>query len=351
MPDPRVLALAAVGGPVVLTAGVLAAIERQRRRHRPLVERVPPDLRQPRLDLPFSVRTRWHGRLLRRLLAAPSARHPDVTVTEHRISPDHALPVLVHRPERPAEDAGGPAGGLLWIHGGGLVAGSPQSCQDVCGWLAAELGVVVVAVGYRLAPEHPFPAALDDCHAALRWMHEDAAALGLDRGRIAVAGASAGGGLAATLVQRVHDEGVLPVCFQALLYPMLDDRTVLRPVSRRPWLVWTPASNRYGWTAYLGHRPREHESRPYVAAARRSDLRGLPPAWIGVGDLDLFHEEDLDYARRLRAAGVACALHEAPGMYHGADAAHADSTETTRTLRADLLAALRPHLQGARPAI
>jgi acetyl esterase/lipase len=175
----------------------------------------------------------------------------------------------------------------------------------------------VVAVAYRLAPEHPFPAALDDCYAALHWLNDQADGLAVDRGRVAVGGSSAGGGLAACLAQLAHDLGGPAVCFQLLQYPMLDDRTTLRTGLDAP--VWSPRSNRYGWSAYLGHRVTEPEERPYAAAARRPDLTGLPPAWIGVGELDLFHDEDVAYAARLERAGVACQLHRVPGMYHGAD--------------------------------
>jgi acetyl esterase/lipase len=212
-----------------------------------------------------------------------------------------------------------PSGALLWIHGGGYVVGDPSMDDDWCARVAREHGALVVSVDYRLAPEHAFPAGLDDCHAALAWVVEKADELGVSRSRIAVGGESAGGGLAAALVQRAYDDG-LPVCFQLLTYPMLDDRTVTRAEARGDWaLVWSPPSNRYGWTAYLGHAPGEPEHRPYAVPARRSDLTGLPPAWIGVGDVDLFYDEDVTYARRLRAAGVRCDLYEVPGMFHAAD--------------------------------
>ena len=188
-----------------------------------------------------------------------------------------------------------PTGVLLWIHGGGYVMGDPRGDHDVCSQHARDLGIVVVNVDYRLAPEHPFPAALEDCYAALRWVHENADELGIDPSRIAVGGGSAGGGLAAALAQLAHDRGEVPVCFQYLVYPMLDDRTTL--VRKRPrTLVWTPGANLFGWTSYLGHPPGLEESRPYAVPARREDLSGLPPAWIGVGDIDLFYEEDVAYA-------------------------------------------------------
>jgi acetyl esterase/lipase len=213
-----------------------------------------------------------------------------------------------------------PSGALLWIHGGGLVMGRPEQANTWCSTLAAELGILVVSVDYRLAPEHPFPAGLTDCVTALRWLHDQADDLGVDPDRIAVGGDSAGGGLAAALCQRNRDEGGPPVCFQLLNYPMLDDRTVLRADhDGRGEFIWTPRSNRFGWSASLGGPPSAADLPAHAAPARTTDLTGLPPAWIGVGDLDLFHDEDVDYAERLLAAGVACELHVEPGMFHGAD--------------------------------
>ena len=214
-----------------------------------------------------------------------------------------------------------PSGALLWIHGGGLVLGVPEQGHDVCTRFAEEAGVLVASVEYRLAPEHPFPAGLDDCLAALRWLHEQADALGIDPSRIAVGGDSAGGGLAAAVCQRALDDGGPAVAFQLLEYPMLDDRTVLRTdLDAHGVYLWTPASNRYAWTAYLGGEPSlDGEPPAHAVPARREDLAGLPPAWVGVGDLDLFLDEDVAYARRLEAAGVPCELLVVPGMWHGAD--------------------------------
>jgi acetyl esterase/lipase len=212
-----------------------------------------------------------------------------------------------------------PGAGLLWVHGGGLVLGRPEGDHELCSRIARDLGILVVSARYRLAPEHPFPAALDDLVAALRWLADPAAGLGVDPTRVAVGGASAGGGLAASAVQRAHDEG-LPVAFQLLVYPMLDDRTVLRrDLDGRGRIGWTPRSNAFGWSAYLGHQPGVAEPRQYTAAARREDLTGLPPTWIGVGDLDLFRDEDVDYARRLAEVGVPVRLLVEPGMYHAAE--------------------------------
>jgi acetyl esterase/lipase len=222
-----------------------------------------------------------------------------------------------------------------------MVLGVPEQSNVVASRLARDLGVLVVVVDYRLAPEDPFPAPLDDCIDALAWIHDHAAELGVDPARVAVGGDSAGGGLAAAVAQRAHDEGGPAIAFQALVYPMLDDRTVLRSDHQgRGDLVWTAKDNAFGWTAYLGRPPRPDAPPPYAAPARRGDLAGLPPAWIGVGDLDLFYEEDVDYAQRLQAAGVPCELHVVAGMYHAADNFAAEA-EASAAFHASLTAALR----------
>lgn len=219
---------------------------------------------------------------------------------------------------RPRGAASG--GALLWLHGGGLIVGRPEMDDARCIAWARELGLLVVSPDYRLAPEHPFPAALDDAHAAWTWLHRAAPGLGVDPGRIAVGGASAGGGLAACLCQRLRDHRGPQPAAQLLVYPMLDDRTAARrDLDAQGHRVWPNRSNRAGWSAYLAHEPGADAIPPYAAAARRTDLSGLPPAWIGVGSLDLFLAEDLAYAERLRQAGVPVELHEIPGAPHGFD--------------------------------
>ena len=223
-----------------------------------------------------------------------------------------SVPVDVYVPDghQPASPA------LLWIHGGGFVMGSSSGYTAYCAGVARALGIVVVSVEYRLAPAQPAPAAVDDCYAALRWLHATAGELGIDPDRIAVGGDSAGGGLAAATVQLAHDQGPVAPAFQLLVYPMLDDRTCVRdPDSTR--FVWTTTANHHGWKAYLGQEPGLAGVPPYSVPARRTDLAGLPPAWIGVGELDLFRAEDVEYAERLEAAGTEVELVVVPGAFHG----------------------------------
>jgi acetyl esterase/lipase len=302
------------------------------------------ELRTPALYLPMTINNRLALRIGRRVLGRPSPSVPGVRLEQRNIEPYGGRPeVGVHVYEPPVRRR--PSGALLWIHSGGLISGRPQQDHDLCGRFADELGILVVSVDYRLAPENPFPAGLHDCHTALTWLHRNADALGVDPARIAIGGASAGGGLAAVLAQRAHDDGGLPVAFQLLVYPMLDDRTVLRTDHEgRGRFGWTPASNRFAWSAYLGGRPRADDAPGYAVAARRGDLSGLPPAWIGVGDLDLFYPEDVEYAERLRSVGVDCELHVEPGMYHGADVILPQTVEAMRAFRTRMADALRPAL-------
>lgn len=227
----------------------------------------------------------------------------DSDVEVHQIGNDAT--VRVFDPETPAA-VPGPA--LLWIHGGGYVIGSAAQDDRLCRRFAAALGIRVISVDYRLAPDFPFPAAADDCYAALEWTANRPE---IDATRIAIGGASAGGGLAAALAIRAHDKGEIAPFFQLLVYPMLDDRSSNVDGRHR---LWDAKSNRFGWDSYLGGQTPDE-----IAPARRDDLSGLPPAWIGVGTLDLFLTEDQVYAERLRQAGVPCSISLIPGAFHGFD--------------------------------
>ncbi|MBB1511293.1 alpha/beta hydrolase [Tessaracoccus sp. MC1627] len=210
--------------------------------------------------------------------------------------------------------------GLLWIHGGGLVLGAAAMDDRFCGDTAQQLGVVIVSVDYRLAPRHPFPAALDDAHRGWEWLTFHAGQLGISTARLAVGGQSAGGGLAASLVQRLHDEGA-GVAAQWLFCPMLDDRTARdRTRDAEDHFVWNNRSNLVGWRSYLGAAFATDDVPRYAVAARREDLSGLPPAWLYASDIELFHDEVVRYAERLRAAGVDTTLDVISGAPHGVEA-------------------------------
>jgi len=206
----------------------------------------------------------------------------------------------------------GQSPGLLWIHGGGYVIGKAAQDDVLCRRYARELGATVASVEYRLAPDNPYPASLEDCYSALQWLVRLPS---VDPARVAIGGASAGGGLAAALALLTRDRGEISLAAQLLVYPMLDDRTVNRKHLDNPGhRLWNQSSNKFGWSAYLGGAD------PQVAVpARRDDLSGLPPTWLGVGTFDLFHDEDLAYAKRLEAAGVRCEVEVVRGAFHGFD--------------------------------
>ncbi|AKT41451.1 alpha/beta hydrolase [Chondromyces crocatus] len=274
-----------------------------------------PELRASARWLPRGVVRSWSLWLMARL-PTPAPRLPDGVTVEERPLGGTSASVRILR----ASGSSRRAPVVLWIHGGGYVVGRAKQDDLVCARMAQRLGAVVVSVDYRLASNHPFPAPLDDCVAAWDLLQREAASLGVDAKRAIIAGQSAGGGLAAGLVLRLADSGRPMPILQVLVYPMLDDRTVLRQVDERHHRVWDQNSNAIGWSKYLGRPPGGADVSEHAAAARRADLRGLPPAWIGVGTLDLFHDEDLDYARRLEAAGVPVEVELVPGAYHGFDA-------------------------------
>jgi acetyl esterase/lipase len=271
-----------------------------------------------------------------------AAETPDLDVSERRIPGPADAPqvrVLIYRPT----NVPGPMPAILHIHGGGYIIGSPDMSDLGNRALASELGCVVVAPAYRLAPETPFPGPLEDCYSALKWLHDNASALGVDPARIAVKGESAGGGLAAGLTLLARDRGEVPIAFQCLTYPMIDDRPAADPHPHVGEFVWNRDSNHFGWSAYLGRDPGGDGVSPYAAPARAEELRGLPPALIIAGALDLFLEEDLEYARRLTRAGVPVELHVYAGAYHGFQIA-ADS-EIGRRYHRDCRQALAEALQ------
>jgi acetyl esterase/lipase len=248
-----------------------------------------------------------------------------------------ALRVLVYTPPGVSK----PAPAVLQIHGGGYVFGTADMNDYANSLLSAGLGAIVVAVDYRLAPESPHPSPVEDCYAALRWLHGNSEALGVDPARIAISGDSAGGGAAAGLALLARDRGGPPIAFQHLIYPMLDDRTASAPPAS-PHVgefVWTRANNMFAWRALLGAEPGSGDVSPYAAPARAKDLSGLPPTYIACGALDLFLEEDLEYARQLMTAGVPTEMHIYPGAPHAFMAAA--EAYVSQVFARDSLAALK----------
>jgi acetyl esterase/lipase len=218
-------------------------------------------------------------------------------------------------------DPANPRPAILHTHGGGYIGGSAKSSvpnlQNVC----AELGCMAVSVEYRLAPETTYSGSIEDNYAALKWLYDNADAIGADKTRIAVMGESAGGGHAALLAITARDRDEVPVAFQCLHSPMLDDRTgsTRQVAPHMGKLIWDAPKNVFGWRSFLGMEPGGEGVPAAAVPSRNADLTGLPPAWIGVGSIDLFVDEDVDYAQRLNSAGVATELIVVPGAFHGFD--------------------------------
>jgi len=277
----------------------------------------------------------------------PAPGAPDVEVTEIMVPTRDKGPgvrVLVYRPTGSA----GPLPALLHCHGGGFVLGSPDTNAARNRYFAQSIQCLVVSVDYRLPPETPFPGPVEDCYDALCWLHNNATQLDVDANRIAIGGQSAGGGLAAALGLLSRDRGEVPVAFQLLIYPMLDDRTGAQ-TEVDPHLFagefgWTRDNNRFGWKSMLGVEPGGAEVSPYASPARAGSLSDLPPTFIGVGALDLFVEENILYANRLIRAGVPTELHVYPGAVHGFDLFEGthNQLEFERTYHEALRRALHP---------
>lgn len=268
---------------------------------------------------------RWWGRALVRTFVglAPRGDTSGVTIS---MAKRRAPSVRIYRPEvQRTSDA------LFWIHGGGMVIGKALIDDRLCSAVARDLGMVVVSAEYRLAPEHPYPAPLDDCFQGWMWLQKHASSMGVDPSRVVLGGQSAGGGLAAGLTLRLLDSTVHSPVAQWLFCPMLDDRTATRrDLDAVDHFVWNNRLNRFGWRSYLGQEPGGAQVTPYAAPARRTDLAGLPPTWIGVGDIDLFHDENLAYADALRAAGVPVHTEVVPGAPHGFEAIAPDTEFSKR---------------------
>lgn len=270
----------------------------------------------------------------------------DVTFTDVMVPGPAGAPQVLLRVYRPVDVPEGPLPAVYDIHGGGFMLGSVEMSHEGNLDLCRALGAVVASVEYRLAPEDPYPAALEDCYAGLAWFAAEADALGVDASRIVVHGASAGGGLAAGLALLARDRGGPAIHFQYLAIPELDDR--LGTPSMRAFVdtpVWDRSKAEISWDAYLGPGRRGGDDVPvYAAPARATDLRGLPPAYVSVMEFDPLRDEGIAYAQALLAAGVSTELHLFPGTFHGSQMVQ--DALITRREKAERVAVLRRVLHG-----
>jgi len=303
----------------------------------------------PVFDLqdPQAARAGFEAMLAEMARDLPQAEALDI---EDRMIPgwpgDPEVKVRVYRPKAVADS---PVPGIVMIHGGGFIVGSVETEHIGAVLTAADLGVVLVSVDYRLAPEHPYPAALHDCYAALTYLHAEADGLGVDLERVALMGASAGGGLAAGTALLARDMGGPSLCFQMLHIPELDDRLetpsmqafVESPVWNRPLAVQS-------WQAYLGDRYGSPDVPIYAAPARAADLGGLPPAYVSTAENDPLRDEGIAYALGMLQAGVSVELHQFPGTFHGS--ALVLTAAVSRRAQQESAAVLRRALGVADPA-
>jgi acetyl esterase/lipase len=224
-----------------------------------------------------------------------------------------------------------PGSAAVYLHGGGTICGTVGLYHSVIAGYVAATGVPLLAVDYRRPPESPHPGPVEDCYAGLRWLRDHAGELGVDPARIAVMGDSAGGLLSAAVALLARDRG-LPLARQILIYPMLDDRTVVADEALLPFALWSYDFNYTAWRALLGPAFGTDDVPPAAAPARATDLAGLPPAYVEVGELDIFRDEDIDYARRLAAAGISVELHVHPGAPHSFERVAPESAVAQRAM-------------------
>lgn len=277
--------------------------------------RVLPELRPflkllPQMNLPDDLA------LMRSSPIPEFEKSPHVVTTKRMITgPGGELMVKIYEPANRSHTS---LPAVLYIHGGGYVLGHPDRDDINCEITVLEVNCVVVSVDYRLAPEHPYPAAIDDCYTALKWMADSATELNIDSKRIAVAGASAGGGLTAALSLMVRDKGGPAICFQMPLYPMIDNRNVTHSSYEitSSKAAWNRGHNIAAWKMYLGEDA-SGEVSPYAAAIHADNYMGLPPTYTCVGQLDPFRDETIEYVARLVQAGVDVEFHLYPGCFHG----------------------------------
>jgi triacylglycerol lipase len=314
------------------------------------IELVDPELRDalalwPVEPLTADSLTRRRANLLKVIGAVPKPDLPDIAADEICVESAFGaepIRVLTYRPVK----SDNPLPAIVHIHGGGFVAGAPEMKDVENRQLASDLRCAIYSVDYRLAPEAPHPAPLEDIYSVFAWLHENAGQLGLDPSRIGIKGESGGGGLAAAAVLYARDQQGPIFAFQHLIYPMIDDRTAVRK-DLHPHVgefVWTQAHNYFGWHSLLGREPGSAGVSPYAAASRAVDVSGLPPTYTSVGGLDLFLEENLTYADRLSRAGVPVEFHMYPRAYHGFY--QATNARVTKQAERDAREALRRFLHG-----
>jgi acetyl esterase/lipase len=279
-------------------------------------KRILPELREAYSQFPgfqLEENLEWS----RSLVSAPPAKRSAHVNTTNRKIPGAAGEMLVKIYEPAGRDIEKlPA--MLWIHGGGYVLGHPDMDDELCERFVQTARCVVVSVDYRLAPEHPYPAAIEDCYAGLVWMTEEAELLGIDKNRVAIAGASGGGGLTAALALMARDKGGPSIIFQMPLYPMLDNRNIT-PSSHEITeddAIWNRTDNIAAWNMYLGEKNDVSGISPYAVPSRAHNLAGLPPTYTCVGQLDLFRDETIEYVTQLAQAGVDVEFHLYPGCFH-----------------------------------
>ncbi len=284
---------------------------------------IAPELRKATASFPKLPVTSGFGRFITRALLPlllPSPKTP-AGVSIEQVKTASGVLLRLYTPSGRRTRAA-----MVYIHGGGMMIGSPKMDDLLLSTTASELDIIIVSPQYRLAPENPYPAALDDCQEAWQWLLDNSSQKEIDTSRMAIGGESAGGGLAAGLVLRLHDEGGIQPLAQWLFCPMLDDKTALdRSLDEVDHFVWNNKMNLVGWKSYLGKAIGTDKVSAYAAPARRADFSGLPKAWIGVGDVELFFEENKEYAAKLSGAGVACELDIVAGAPHAFEGLAPDS--------------------------
>ena len=293
---------------------------------------------------PAPPRGDWQSRrtITHALFADLAKLHPapdDVAAEDVVIEGGAGQPMTV-RVYSKAESA--PGAVLLYLHGGGMIMGDLETHDGLCRSYASLTGLDVVAVEYRVAPEHPFPAPLDDCFAALRWIASEGPQRGFDPGRVVVGGESAGGGLAAAVALRARDEGGPHVAGLLLAYPMLDDRTYELDAELEQHVVWGYDDHLTAWSCYLGPEAGgviSPDASGYATPLRAKDLSGLPPTYLDVGELDVFRQENTAFALRLLEAGVRLEMHLHPAVPHAFEI-FAPKAAVSRRVMADRIRAV-----------